>query len=500
MHTKRVQSSCDGRQRRAWIVLGTALLMSLGTMACNGTVENGNNGNGGTKTDGIIQLETGTIGAFSHDVHLEGAGLKCESCHSTDDNDEVSRPGLNAHSPCDTCHEDMYYKDSGRTKAEGGSKEFCATCHTEINPLVEGATQVAPYPRPGRISAAQLIMAFNHKKHLARGRDCGSCHTVKRDKDAPFATLPRHANCVKCHGSGAVKPTMKECRKCHNTKALPQPKRFLTNDIRFTHGKHFVDNKKGEISCETCHAKIFNSTDASDRGLPDMELCAKCHENATKTSAKYRIRNCQVCHISEQTEVPDSHKKYTAGLDLDEDGGLKPVERAGTWEALTEGSVAVVADIRGLIPMERDLTKRSGKRPDNHNALFRTRHGQAASMPDAKCGFCHTSTSGSPKDNCADCHSTWRPRDHNLRWRGVEHGRAAAQDASRCSTCHMTEFCTECHNIPPPNHSPLISFRSRHAVVARKNARACLTCHSFETTCSECHFLDVVPFGLDDGN
>ncbi len=479
MQTHRARSHT--RQQRRPLLWSALLALGLWPMLFAGTCSNDNEG-GDLTTDlkGGDSIVAGSIGGFSHDIHLK-LDMKCDKCHAVDDNKDVTRPGENAHSPCDTCHEDKFYEEPG---------EFCKVCHSEINPLVEGATKVFPYPRPGRVSAAQLISTFNHKKHLARGRDCNDCHTVTKDKDQPFATLPRHANCAKCHASGATSPSMDKCAGCHGTASVPAPKRFLTNDIRFTHGKHFVDNE-GEISCATCHEKILDSTSAEDRGLPDMELCAKCHENAKKTGPAFRIKNCQVCHRDDNVgkgAIPDSHKKYTMN-EVDE------ADKTASFDDLTRGARAVVADISGIIPAERQLNK-SVKRPDNHNALFRTRHAEAASLSDAKCGFCHTSTSGSPRDNCADCHSTWRPRDHTLRWRGVEHGRSAARDSQRCSTCHMNEFCTECHNIPPPNHSPLLVFKFQHANVARFNARACLTCHTFESTCSECHILDVIPFGV----
>lgn len=151
----------------------------------------------------------------------------------------------------------------------------------------------------------------------------------------------------------------------------------------------------------------------------------------------------------------------------------------------------MLADISGVVVAERGITR--SERPEDHTPLFRYNHGQAASSADAKCGYCHTGLSGSPRDSCRDCHATWKPRNHTIRWRGVEHGRQAAVDAQRCATCHEVDFCTECHNIPPPNHSPLSVFRYQHGRLARFNVRSCVTCHTFETTCIDCHVLPVVP-------
>lgn len=486
-HSERVGPDSGGGQGlRALLLLG-ALLLAVGMAGCHTdkppTTDPGNN------NDGVV---VGAVGSFDHTKHLK-LGLECDKCHAVNDEKDVIRPGSSDHEPCDGCHEEKFYEQPG---------EFCKVCHSEVDPTVEGATKVYPYPRPGRLSSAQLISRFNHKKHLERGRECENCHTVEADPNVPYATLPRHAACKKCHAE-TVQPSMDKCEGCHSQKGVPAPKRFLTNDIQFTHGKHFKD-MEGQISCETCHAKIFESTSADDRGLPDMEICAKCHENPAKTRPQFRIKNCEVCHTGEidPNNIPENHKKYTASLDPADAPVERPapeVERLMKEIAVLAGADAreVVADISGLIPVARNTTAGDTK-PDNHTALFRTNHAQAASLPDAKCGDCHAGLSGTPRDSCTDCHSTWKPRSHSLRWRGVEHGRAAARDPLPCTTCHMTEFCTECHNIPPPNHSPLNVFRFQHADTARFNARSCLTCHSFQATCTECHILDVIPFGLEN--
>ncbi|MEQ9500259.1 MAG: cytochrome c3 family protein [Deltaproteobacteria bacterium] len=134
-----------------------------------------------------------------------------------------------------------------------------------------------------------------------------------------------------------------------------------------------------------------------------------------------------------------------------------------------------------------------GEAPDDHTIFFRKNHGGAASARDAKCSSCHLGVSGSPTDSCMDCHATMRPRDHTLRWRGPAHGRSSAIEPTRCATCHEADVCSSCHAVPPPSHSPLRTFRFRHARPAARNPRSCLTCHTFESTCIDCHALDVAP-------
>ena len=142
-------------------------------------------------------------------------------------------------------------------------------------------------------------------------------------------------------------------------------------------------------------------------------------------------------------------------------------------------------------------------RPKHHTPLFRKRHATAARSEDGRCFDCHPGVERTARDNCQSCHALSVPRNHDLRFRTVGHGRVSARDPAACATCHEVEFCTECHNIPPSNHQPLAVFRGRHARAARGNPRSCMTCHSFEVTCERCHALDtsvpVVDVGLSSG-
>ncbi len=469
-----------------------------------------------------------STGIFKHSQHLSdakvleengGKALGCQDCHFIDAQKqyEAQRPGSQDHAPCDRCHQEEFYQQPS---------DFCQVCHTSVDPLKAQSSPLEPYPR--RAVAAELVSAFNHKVHLAgervkkdgKGLNCQDCHAVSGPGEA-YASFPKHPVCAKCHGE-VVSPTMKDCSGCHAANGPGKERRFIKNDIRFTHGKHQTDAKGNEIACETCHYAIKQSDAASEINLPLMKDCAKCHEDKNKTPDSVRIAQCGVCHTDDINSkgLPGSH---TASLpaakagdswaslweveELDvlrelqaraqsqelEAGG--PLLEPTSFAELLDGGSAMVADISGVVVVQRDMP--TGTRPEDHTPIFRVQHNEAASSPDAKCNYCHTGLSGSPRDSCRDCHSTWKPRNHTARWRGVEHGRESALDQQRCATCHETDFCTECHNVPPPNHSPRSTFLRSHGRVARFNARACLTCHTFETTCIDCHVITIKP--IQDG-
>ncbi len=458
---------------------------------------------GDVKPDKPPLIDTGL---FSHTAHLaDDAGIRdqnggkllgCEDCHAVDRKNDfkVGRPGQDAHAPCDGCHVQKYYEEPG---------EFCAVCHEGVDPLFAGKSPTFDYPR--RQVAAQLVSSFNHRVHLEGKRvkkegggalGCEDCHAVP-DGASAYATFPKHKNCVQCHG-GAVSPRLDDCGGCHSRNGPGRERAFIKNDIRFTHGKHSKDKNGEAIPCKTCHYAVPKSSSQADLNLPLMADCAKCHEDSKKTPDRVRISNCGLCHTTDvkSRALPGSH---TASIEpAREDleailaalNELDPIVDGGLAFDLTMPAAAT-ADISGIVPSGKDITK--GQKPENHTVFFRINHEQAASSKDAKCGYCHTGLSGSPRDSCKDCHSTWKPRNHSIRWKSSEHGRQAAANQQRCATCHEVDFCTSCHSVPPPNHSPLGVFRYRHGRVARFNVRACVTCHTFETTCIECHTQNIVP-------
>ena len=423
-------------------LLGVVLVMAA---ACGGKAEVAH----GPSRQGPIAADSDR---FPHDLHtsndptirnFEGRGLGCADCHPAQAvcEGKVARPGSNQHYPCDVCHKAEFYKPPGA---------FCRNCHAAIDPTTRGANTLQPYPERG--TKHVLAAVFSHKLHMDKGDmeakvgfhvDCGDCH--KREPTSRDPQLPQHAQCARCHqqkSAAQAKLTMDNCAVCHLQRNvdLARGRVFITGDLIFAHKDHEVDASSEPIACATCHDQIASSRSSEDAAVPAMQRCATCHEDATKTPERVRIANCGVCH-----------QQITAGV--------------APRNHLTGGSV-----------------------PENHTLAFRKDHGEAAAAKDARCAYCHTGLSGSPRDTCNECHTVWAPKDHNLGWRDDTHGREASSDRDRCAVCHTSEFCTACHAIPPRSHQPLGQFRQGgHAEIARFDTRSCFACHTFEATCSQCH-------------
>jgi hypothetical protein len=240
---------------------------------------------------------------------------------------------------------------------------------------------------------------------------------------------------------------MENCAGCHPARDvdLRRGRKLITGDLIFAHENHELDKAGKAIACRTCHEQVEGSRAPEDQQPPTMQSCATCHEDPDRTPDRVRIENCGVCH-----------SQLNAG-------------------------VAPRNHMAGGLPGDKAL-------PEDHTLAFRTDHAEQAGASDARCGFCHTGLSGSPRDSCQECHATWAPRDHTIGFKDEAHGREAVVDRDRCAVCHSADFCTACHSQPPRSHQPLGEFRlGGHAEAARFDLRSCFACHTEAATCSQCH-------------
>jgi len=400
-----------------------------------------------------------------HDFHVNEFGLECTDCHNRPDSpapgQELSfsvRPG---HSNCDACHEDIF--------EEGELVSFCMVCH-------EGEVyDLSSFP-----SGMDSISIFSHTQHVdsqgrvnrqtGRRQDCSFCHSAEDPMTG--VSMPAHPQCVSCHaGTEAVSPVLSEeggndgCLSCHNltkmdenilAEAMPVPEmakpmmvaahssmaqgNSYEEVLPFPHESHLKTLDGAVIQCETCHESILERASLEVAlELPDMSVCASCHDSAARVGEANRTENCELCHSTIREQ-------------------LRP-------------------ELAELVA------------PVAHTPSFLRNHQVQAHESAAYCNFCHDLTHSS-SDNCADCHNIMQPKSHlALRFNETTHGRMAAMDREQCATCHVVDFCSSCHNLPPRSHNPLPLFAGGglHRDLAAFNLRSCLTCHTFQDTCSQCH-------------
>lgn len=401
---------------------------------------------GSEATNGSIATNTDK---FPHSLHssdnkrftsFEGRGLGCVDCHSLAEVEagKPPRPGSNEHAPCDACHAEEFMKPPG---------QFCRICHESVNVTTPGASTMRPFPAPGKQRV--LPSSFSHKAHLNKGLmekqsgfhlSCNDCHSKAKDGQP---TLPRHAECARCH-NGKVKAAvpMENCADCHASGNADIAARSISfnEGLTFSHKTHQTDRAGAKIACKDCHASVMGSSQVEDLSLPTMQQCATCHQDPARSPEKVRIAQCQVCH-----------------------------------PAMTSGN-----------PPRSHLS--GSLLPENHTLDFRTNHADQAADTQANCQYCHENLSGDSRDSCYQCHEIMRPKDHMLGWHNETHGREASVDRNRCATCHQVDYCTACHSIPPRSHQPMGTFRlGGHAQAARFGLSSCTACHTIEDTCASCH-------------
>ncbi len=387
-----------------------------------------------------------------HAVHKK-AKLDCDGCHSAGKEGSVvlKRPG---HDECTVCHQDDFDKPK---------PSMCAPCHSTFPPT--NSSDLLPFPLYKKKRA--ILFEFSHAQHVdPLGRidprtharaDCTFCHQF--DAQGAYATFPTHPQCAACHSKPGMKPMLSansvtaDCRGCHSPEEIENPgykeRRMIAPhvvsgtyvNLKFSHAAHFKVRDQYQLVCTTCHYAVPTSTGLTSLTLPKMIDCVGCHETSKALPAEFRMSNCQVCHIdNESGPAPASHTRYI--------------------------------------------------KPAFHTESFRQHHSAEASAPGAKCFVCHTNVSpqAAAASQCQSCHQVMLPISHTGRWRDDIHGKYAAIDRESCSTCHVTDFCSRCHNELPRSHIPLPTFKNGgHAKLAMINKRSCFACHTYQDTCAECH-------------
>ncbi len=216
------------------------------------------------------------------------------------------------------------------------------------------------------------------------------------------------------------------------------------DSILFPHDLHF----ENEVECTDCHEGVTGSTTAADHLLPEMDVCADCHDIDDEDE-------CNLCHAN--------------------------VDQAGEYERPVYGA----GRFAHAPHLARDMT-------------CAVCHGEPTaanpSLPGKPdCRACHETA-----DDYADCRlchgpdQQLRPAGHGLTWRNG-HGLQARQDEGSCYQCHTQTTCQECHsgdNVRPRSHR--LNYAFDHALEARGQEMQCATCHEDPTYCSSCHLAERV--------
>lgn len=241
---------------------------------------------------------------FSHQYHIEEAGVECSSCHPAAPTSKFSSDNLlGGKAECATCH-DVQDTDE------------CLKCHIDNTKLVK-------FENPAR------DIIFSHEMHVGgQNLECATCHAGLDKVDfSGKENMPSMATCNTCHNNRDVTNT---CEACHTNFTSLLPEDHLRSDFTRNH-RDMTRLGALDASCQTCHAETFcqechqgaglkafsprdRVTDAgprrSTRDLPDQTVLQNVHGLNYRFThgidAKARQSDCASCHTT-QTFCADCH-------------------------------------------------------------------------------------------------------------------------------------------------------------------------------------------------
>jgi c(7)-type cytochrome triheme protein len=157
---------------------------------------------------------------------------------------------------------------------------------------VAGRTQGSPQPQGPVPPAPVQPLPYSHKKHLALGIECRTCHV----NPAPGAlmTFPPTAFCMGCHKEiAADRPAIQQLATfARSGKPIPWIRVYRVPDYVFW--KHTTHLEAG-VTCAECHGAVAErDVIAQETNVVTMTGCLACHNK------RQVFTDCGDCHAPRQ--------------------------------------------------------------------------------------------------------------------------------------------------------------------------------------------------------
>ena len=397
---------------------------------------------------------------------------------------------------CTSCHAE---KTTGGALYALPAPSQCSSCHDG-----DKRRRVTWVPAPREVG----LLVFSHATHESKaGKDatCQTCHgNVAGKWMAIGKAVP--ATCAGCHTHQAPSHYADEavCATCHRTLtkatglsdarigALPKTAAHERADFIATHG---VAAKRSTASCATCHARQSCALCHLDAGTntviaslaPDARVARLManvvarnplptdHQRAGfaeshKEVAMSNGARCAVCHT--QASCTTCHTGSSARSVI---STLSTASRKTEWNPSPHASD----------PGRRTMRV--------HVANFAKSHGPAAAAEAMTCSGCHA------QRFCKDCHGAEKvgAKRYHVANFVARHAPESYGREVDCAQCHNTQaFCKDCHRqsgLATTNskrgsgyHNGQPLWLLQHGQAARQELTSCTTCHQ-QTYCLQCH-------------
>jgi hypothetical protein len=267
--------------------------------------------------------------------------------------------------------------------------------------------------------------------------------------------------------------------------------------LKFNHKVH-QDN---EIECLTCHQNVETSQTGTDNLIPEMDVCADCHDIENENE-------CATCHLDVEnnpnaTHIIDYNQKFS------HERHLKKIQSCTTCHQMENEKILTVPEMKNCINCHENKTVSTecstchmpgeNLKPGNHTGDFLHTHGQLArtngmsAHKTSDCNTCHT------VNQCQECHQgeNLDRLTHPLNF-AFSHSLEARGKEKNCQTCHAERsFCIDCHKenqVLPGSHrigwvNNIPGDGGMHKVEARMDLENCMACHETDASviCQPCH-------------
>lgn len=386
-----------------------------------------------------VPSKRGTNLKFDHESHFRDAAARglpatCRDCHASGADSTYMAVSPARPTRCIGCH-------AHEAPTHLSDAAVCSTCHQRLADASEVSDErILRFPKPQSHAAA----------------DWGATHADQARSDG--------ARCATCH-------TRESCARCHPNASTLAPVTALGSAPRVA---KLMAAKAPSYPTPASHqdAQWVLKHGAVARG--GIARCADCHAQAS----------CRSCHVGGQLAL-----REIAALPKPEPGDGPGVQLRGQADRLIsrdrrfdEGAVIRLAAIT-------DTTVQHTVRV--HPPGFVTAHGGAAASGRATCSGCHE------ERFCSSCHAgTSTRRFHPVNFL-ARHPTDAYSQERNCSTCHNTEsFCRTCHvksGVGGRGATSTTAFHTgqpmwilQHGQAAREGLSACTSCHQ-QRDCMRCH-------------
>lgn len=299
---------------------------------------------------------------------------------------------------------------------------------------------------------------FNHAIHFEEAQaSCSDCHGEA--ETSVKAAMPDAAACFECHDADDPKEAAYVGQFEQDGELRWRGDAVLPEEVKFSHKTH----AEADLSCETCHVGIEESTEAGPELAVRMPDCMTCHGEREVADS------CATCHTKVDKDwAPPSHGRMWKRVH-------GQVAKAGAEGAMADNCALCHTDA-GCAECHQV------EAPANHTEFWRMRgHAVAGSFARSDCATCHRT------DFCDRCHHDIEPRSHTGLWGSPANRHCVSCHlplaANPCMTCHKADVghlsaaptpvnrqhmeaseadCRTCHSAPPPHVDNGQSCRACH--------------------------------------